>query len=213
MSTRDQNRRGGRARQAARNDELILAAAREVFLADPSAPMSAVAARAGVGMSALYLRYPSRPDMLRDLCREGLRLYVAQAEAALADTSDAWTLFSGFLHGLVETQAHALTVRLAGTFAPSPDLYELSTSAQRLTEAVFARVAKAGVLRQGLDVNDIGLLCEMLSTISLGDAARRRDLRQRYLAILLDGLKEPAPEPLPSAPPSWEELSQRWQAR
>src|ERR1700730_6887879 len=42
----------GRRAQAARNDDLILDAAREVFIADPGAPISAVAERAGVGISA-----------------------------------------------------------------------------------------------------------------------------------------------------------------
>src|SRR5215211_7459340 len=37
----------GRRAQAARNDERILDAAREVFLADPGAPISAVAEHAG----------------------------------------------------------------------------------------------------------------------------------------------------------------------
>ncbi len=38
----------GRRAQAARNDELIMNAAREVFVADPTAPIAAVAERAGV---------------------------------------------------------------------------------------------------------------------------------------------------------------------
>ena len=46
----------GRKAQAARNDEVILDAARAVFVADPGAPVSAVADAAGVGMSALYRR-------------------------------------------------------------------------------------------------------------------------------------------------------------
>ena len=44
----------GRRAQAARNDVRILEAARTVFVADPDAPISAVAKRAGVGISALY---------------------------------------------------------------------------------------------------------------------------------------------------------------
>ena len=48
----------GRRAQAARNDELILQAARAVFVSDPSAPISAVAERAGVGISPLYVQRP-----------------------------------------------------------------------------------------------------------------------------------------------------------
>ena len=65
----------GRQAQAARNDEVILAAARAVFVADPSAPISAVAERAGVGISALYRRYASKEELLRKLCSDGLARY------------------------------------------------------------------------------------------------------------------------------------------
>ena len=75
----------GRRAQAARNDELILQAARAVFVSDPSAPISAVAERAGVGISALYRRYGSKEELLRQLSGDGLRRYIAEAEAALAD--------------------------------------------------------------------------------------------------------------------------------
>ena len=64
----------GRQAQAAHNDELILQAAREVFLDDPEAPVSAVAAGAGVGIGALYHRYASKEDLLRTLCRNGQRV-------------------------------------------------------------------------------------------------------------------------------------------
>src|ERR1700752_580695 len=99
----------GRRAQAARNDEAILQAARDVFIADADAPIAAVAQRAGVGISALYRRYPSKEDLLRQLCRDGLRLYVEEAEAALADTGDPWEAFAGFLRRIVAADVHSLT--------------------------------------------------------------------------------------------------------
>src|SRR5580700_5409294 len=70
----------GRQGQARRNDALILEAAREVFLNDPKAPVAAVAEHAGVGISALYRRYPSKEDLLRRLCHDGLRRFIARSE-------------------------------------------------------------------------------------------------------------------------------------
>ena len=52
----DEPRLSGRRGQAARTTSESCAAAREVFIADPRAPISAVASRAGVGISALYRR-------------------------------------------------------------------------------------------------------------------------------------------------------------
>src|SRR3954451_10491613 len=97
----------GRAREAARNDETILAAAREVFLEDHRAPISAVAERAGVGISALYRRYAGKEDLLRTICHNGLLVFIAEAERA-AEEKDPWTAFASFLHSVVEADVHSL---------------------------------------------------------------------------------------------------------
>ena len=129
----------GRRGQAAQNDERILAAAREVFVADADAPISAVASRAGVGISALYRRYPSKEDLLRQLCRDGLRLYVAEAEAAIADDGDPWEAFASFMRRIVEADVHSLTVRLAGTFSPTEDMFADSRRSGELNDELVAR--------------------------------------------------------------------------
>jgi len=113
----------GRRGQARRNDALILEAAREVFLGDPKAPVAAVAEHAGVGISALYRRYPSKEDLLRRLCHDGLRRFIAEAEAAAADP-DPWTALTGFLERIVDADVHSLTVHLAGTFTPTEEMHD-----------------------------------------------------------------------------------------
>src|SRR5438270_13590495 len=87
----------GRRGEAARNDQRILDAARAVFTADPDAPIAAVAARAGVGISALYRRYRGKEDLLQQLSLDGLQRYLAAAEAALAENGDPWPTFCGFM--------------------------------------------------------------------------------------------------------------------
>src|SRR5271167_3595964 len=74
----------GRQAEAARNDQRILDSARTVFVADPGAPITAVAKHAGVGISALYTRYGSKEELLRKLCGDGLARFVAVTEDALA---------------------------------------------------------------------------------------------------------------------------------
>jgi AcrR family transcriptional regulator len=200
----------GRRGQAARNDRLILEAARAVFVADPEAPISAVAALAGVGISALYRRYPSKEELLRQLCLEGLQRYIAAAEAALADTGDPWTAFKRFMLRVVEADSNSLTLRLAGTFTPSEQLYREATRAQELNLRLFERTLAAGVLRADVDVNDIGMLLEQLAAVRIGDRERSLELRRRYLALMLDALHARGGEPLPGPAPTWQEISQRW---
>ena len=122
----------GRQGQARRNDARILEAAREVFLEDPEAPISAVAARAGVGIGALYRRYASKQDLLRQLARDGLRRYLAEAEVAIADEGDAWAAFAAFMQRILDSDVLAITINLAGTFTPTDDLMADSTRAEDL---------------------------------------------------------------------------------
>lgn len=80
-------RKTARAPRRARNDLEILDAARTVLLADPSAPIAAVASRAGVGISALCRRYPSKEELLRELARDGLIRYIAELEGLWSTTA------------------------------------------------------------------------------------------------------------------------------
>ena len=199
----------GRRGQARRNDARILEAAREVFLADAEAPMSAVAARAGVGISALYRRYTSKEDLLRQLARDGLERYVAEAEAAVADEGDAWEAFAGFMGRILDAETHAITINLAGTFMPTPDLMTLSARAADLNTSIVERTKARGGLRPDIEVDDLSMILEQVAAIRLGTDTRTRELRHRYLALHLAGLRVTDP-PLPGVPPAPEELAGRW---
>ena len=195
----------GRARQAARNNETILAAAREVFLEDHRAPISAVAERAGVGISALYRRYAGKEDLLRTLCHDGLQCFIAEAERATA-IDDDWTAFEAFLRGVVDADVHSLTVHLAGTFTPTEQMSADAVRANELAIALFERVRPQ--LRAGSVPADITMLLEMCAAVRVPDAERTRQLRRRYVTVLLDGVR--AGGELPGPPPTVEELGWRW---
>lgn len=205
----------GRQAQAARNDEVILAAARAVFIADPGAPISAVAERAGVGISALYRRYASKEELLRKLCSDGLARYVEESEKALADDREPWVAFGAFLHALVDADTNSLTQRLAGTFTPTPDLWQDAARAAELNQAIYARTK--AYLRPGIVVEDFGVILEQITSIKFGDEARTNQLRHRYLALMLEAMHRPGEQPdrgseLPGPPPSNDELTDRWRA-
>ena len=205
----------GRQAQAARNDEVILAAARAVFIADPGAPISAVAERAGVGISALYRRYASKEELLRKLCSDGLARYIEESEKALADDREPWVAFGAFLHALVDADTNSLTQRLAGTFTPTPDLWQDAARAAELNQAIYARTKED--LRPGIVVEDFGVILEQITSIKLGDEARTNQLRHRYLTLMLEAMHRPGERPggasdLPGPPPSNDELTDRWRA-
>jgi AcrR family transcriptional regulator len=200
----------GRRAQAAQNDRLILDAARTVFVADPSAPIAAVAEQAGVGISALYRRYAGKEVLLHRLAADGMRRYIAEAEAALADDGDPWTVFAEFMRRIVEADTHSLVQRLAGTFTPNDELFRDAQMSHDLARQIVDRARTAGVVRDDLVTDDLSLIFEQLAAIRVGDDQRTRQLRQRYLALLLDAVHNPSTAALPGPPPTPDELSGRW---
>ncbi len=209
MDHTDQSFSGRRA-QAARNDARILEAARQVYVADPDAPISAVAQVAGVGISALYRRFASKEDLLRQLCGDGLRRYLAEAEAALADDSDPWASFATFVRNIVDADTASLTLKLAGTFTPTEELATDALRSQELNLELVERTKAAGDLRPDFDVNDLALIIEQIAAIRVGDEERTRQLRRRYATLILEAMRAPGAAPLPGPAPTWEELSGRW---
>src|SRR6266550_164198 len=154
----------GRQAEAARNDQRILESARAVFVADPGAPITAVAKHAGVGISALYTRYGSKEELLRTLCTGGLQTFIAETEAAIERVKqgeDRWQVFADFMRNLTDADTSSLTRAAAIKFA---------------------------------------------------DPERTTELRHRYLALILDGMRANGRGELPGPPPSWPEISERWNA-
>ncbi|HEY5821577.1 MAG TPA: helix-turn-helix domain-containing protein [Propionibacteriaceae bacterium] len=200
----------GRRAEAARNDGRILDAAREVFLADPSAPISAVATRASVGMSALYRRYPSKDHLLQQLARDGLERFAADLATALADHGDPWTAYADCLHRVVEGRSQALTQRLAGTFVPTPDLAVLARDTSARYVQLHERTQHAGGLRADVSPGDVVVLLEMLTVTAIPGPEQGAALRRRYLALMLQSLRAATAEPLPGSPPGADDLAARW---
>lgn len=200
----------GRRAQAARNDRQILESARAVFMADPTAPIAAVAEHAGVGISALYRRYAGKDDLLRRLATDGMDRYLQRVEEALADDRDAWRSFARFMRRSVDEGASSLTSRMAGTFIATEELYEQGRRIAAATGRLLERAQQAGVVRPDIDVGDLSLIFEQLQTVQVGDPERSRQLRQRYLALYLDALHRPSDEPLPAGPPRWQEIQARY---
>jgi AcrR family transcriptional regulator len=204
----------GRRAEAARNDERILNSAREVFLADPGAPISAVAAHAGVGISALYRRYENKEHLLQALARDGLTRFKRELEIALADTGDAWTSYTECLARVLEGQSQGLAQRIAGSFSPTPELTALATETGELYTRLHRRTQRAKALRKDVTTADVVLVLELLMMVDLGGPDRAKELRRRYLALVLQSLHTsssgPIPSVLPGPPASEAELGARW---
>jgi len=201
----------GRRGEARRNDTAILAAARDVFVADPDAPVAVVAKRAGVGISSLYRRYASKEELLRKLCSDGLQEYVDIARKAVEDEdSDPWAAFARFMRRIVEADTHTLTINLAGRFTPTENENRNALLADDLNRRLVTRAQAAGVLREDVTADDLTYVFEQVAGIRGATPERTAELRARYLVLHLDALRAPGHTRLPGPAPTSEEQHARW---
>jgi AcrR family transcriptional regulator len=177
-----------RRKDAQRNREAILAAARELFADGADVPMYEVARRAGVGQATLYRNFPDRRDLAAALLLEEME-HTEQLAADHAGDPDA---FFVLIRNVVATIArfHAL-----GELAREDACLgsALETRRRRLRELLKEplRAAKAaGTVRCDLTIDDVFLVVLMVrGAIDATDGpAGRAAAASRALALLFDGL-------------------------
>jgi AcrR family transcriptional regulator len=204
-------KRGPQAR-AARNDQALIEAAREVFITQGfDAPVSAVAERAGVGMGSLYRRYRTKEELLQRLCADSMQRLAETARAGLA-IDDPW---QGLAHYIVECARFGFgaLAPLAGTIDVTPQIQQAAERAQQSIDELITRAQDAGALRADVTAMDIHLLIGRFSRP--GPAPSRRaeeEARARLLAIVLDGLRTHDTGPLPGTPPDPRQYHAMWAA-
>jgi AcrR family transcriptional regulator len=183
-------------RDASRNRERLLQAARELFAERGlDVPMDEIARRAGVGVGTAYRRFANRDEVVEALFEDRMADYLDLAERALADP-DPWA-------GLVTFLERSLTLQAADRglkellMRDRRTLDRVASARERvmpLLERVVARAHQAGALRPGVTADDFHVLSHMLGAAN----EFAPDLWRRYLPLLLDGLR--AGDPLPGAP-------------
>ena len=99
--------------------------------------------------------------------------------------------------------AETKDVRLAGTFTPTAEHLARAEQMETLGTQLFERARATGKLRADVTFMDVSFLLELIAKSSLDTPERTAELRQRQLAILIDGLAAVHAEPLPGASPTW----------
>lgn len=209
MTEAQPSSRRGRQAEAARNDLLLLDAAREVFFCHGfDAPVSMVAQQAGVGIGSLYRRYATKEALLQHLCLLAMRQAIDAAAAGLADP-EPWQGLVGYIRRCVEFGSGALAP-IAGTIDSTPEMWSTAREARDLVERLVDRAQDAGALRAGVTALDIALLIERFSRRIGLPSEEEENSRLRLLTIAIDGLHASNAEPLPGRPPSARHYENRW---
>jgi AcrR family transcriptional regulator len=191
-------------RDAQRNRELLLAAARELFAERGLAvTLDDVAHRAGVGVGTAYRRFGSRDELIDALFEQRMQEIVALADEALVD-EDPWRALTIFLERLVELQAadRGLKEVLLGTKEGRERSCRVRDKVRPRAVELVRRAQAAGALRADFDASDLPLLQIMVGAIADVATPDRPDLWRRFLGLLLDGLRaEGRPRPALDEPP------------
>jgi AcrR family transcriptional regulator len=194
---------------ALRNRERIVTAAREMFVEfGPEVPLDEIARRAGVGNATVYRNFPDRDALVREVVCSVLDRTALAAEAALAETGDAFEALSRFVHTSADERVSALCPMVQSTFDKHhPDLEAARERLEEQVVGIMKRARDAGQLRADVGVGDLMIAVSQLSRPPAGIQCADTDrFLHRHLQLFLDGLRAPAASELPGAPVTMEDL-------
>lgn len=178
-------------RDAERNRQRLLVAAREVFASCGLAvTLDDIAHRAGLGVGTLYRRFPTKEALVEALFEDRLDEIVALAERAAA-VADSWEGLAGFLTGTAELHAADRGMRevLLGTGYGRDRVARVRARLFEPVRCLIARAQADGHVRRDLRPQDIPILQLMVGAVADYGAEVDPELWRRYLTLLLDGLR------------------------
>lgn len=173
---------------AARNRELIVTAARQLFAEEGfEVSMDAVARKAGVGRATLYRNFEDKHALSWAICDVNVRSLEEVAKLA-GEKPDA---FVRLLTAAVEESldCHALIPALLARRA-SPHLENLARRVTKLLSSALKEGQRRGELRADLRPSDLLEILGMVfsSAVTANYRDRRRGVR-RALELVLDGVR------------------------
>jgi AcrR family transcriptional regulator len=178
---------------ARRNREKILKAARAAF-ADRGrdAQMDDVARRAKVGVGTVYRHFPTKEALVHALVVDKFERLCRLAADALEE-AEPWPALERFIWRAAEQMAEDRVLsetifdeEIAAVAAPEAERLQV------LGREVIVRAKAAGGLRADFDIEDFGpMMCGLGAAMRFVERDRTR--WERYLRLMIDGLRAPAP--------------------
>ncbi|WP_406102863.1 TetR/AcrR family transcriptional regulator [Streptomyces sp. NBC_01003] len=197
---------------ARQNLEQILQVAQDVF-ADLGykASIAEVARRSGLGMGTIYRHFPNKAVLVERIAIHVMQESLAQVRRALAAEPGSWGAFTRVVRHMVGLRSSQLFPVSRGRATESgPELVAIRTELLDALQELVTATQRAGVLRDDVNAFDIVL---MLNSIpprlpAEPDDTATADLADRFLGVLLDGLRAPGAEELSLPGPGRREIDQ-----
>jgi AcrR family transcriptional regulator len=185
---------------AQRNHEALLDAAAEAF-AEGGIDVSAeeIARRAGVAKGTLFRHFPSKRDLLEAVLAHRMRTLQEMIEEVVAERPPGLDAVSELMVRGAEMLAADRSF-LDAVMRESSGAAELTAVKLELMASLDELAAAAqGVGELRGDVNGTDLAMLMMAATNICAQAREHALWQRYLALMIDGLRPEAARELPLA--------------
>ncbi|MGW1887693.1 TetR/AcrR family transcriptional regulator [Streptomyces sp. NPDC001970] len=170
-------------RDAARNYDALLAAAREAFAErGAEASLEDIARRAGVGIGTLYRNFPTRRHLFESVYADEVNALcgVAQDVAEL----EPWEALASWLRRFVDYTVTKRAIREALS-NESEIFLACRQSMYQAGGPLFDRAQKAGQARADIAFDDLLRMVAGISATNFLDDAQR----DRVLAVALDGVR------------------------
>lgn len=203
----------GQARRAdaRRNRARILHAARDLFAEHGvEVQMSDVADRAEVASGTVYRHFPTKEALVDALLADRLTSAVAATRAAVAEHSDPWQALVAFLRTITASQVadRALSQYIGGRIPGSADLRRQRDELFADFETLVHTAHEVEQLRGDIEATDIRVAMICVARAAAADWPGPDWLLDRYLPLVLDGLRAPGHTDLGNQPAPATELDQ-----
>jgi AcrR family transcriptional regulator len=178
-------------KDAARNRERLLHAARELFAERGlNVTLNDIAHHAGVGVGTAYRRFANKDEVIEALFDESLEEVAAMAHQALAEP-DAWRGLVYYLERSLDTLLHnrALTQIMNSPALDEGRVAEARDRIAPLLERLIEGAKAEGAVRPDLEQSDLVFIQEGLAAVMDRTRGIRPQLYRRYLAMFLDGIR------------------------
>ena len=129
-------------------------------------------------------------------------------ERAIREEPDPWKAFVRYLRYLVEWKSRdeGLAELFAGRVVVSDEIRAARRRMELQLRDLIRRAQEAGELRGDVAVGDVGVLLSSVCSAPWLHGDRGRQLNERFLAVVLDGLRTPGTSPLPYRPATLPEI-------
>ncbi len=203
-----------RRADARRNRARVLAAAEAVFAeSGVRAPVEEVARRAGVGVGTVCRNFPTKQALTEAVVGAMYESLLVEVEAASLDPDPA-RAFERFVLGLPAFQDRHRA--LADQMANENMLASAAGPREQVVRAMSALVARAqeaGAIRADIGPGDVSMLFSGVAHATSIAGELQPVLRERFVRIILDGLRADDPTALPGRPLDFAQLRRLKQRR